>query len=228
MNGILLIDKPAGITSFSVVARVRRILTEVTGHKHKVGHAGTLDPFATGLLIVLVGKATKSANLFLKLDKVYLAELIFGQTSSTIDPEGEIKYFSNFVPSTEALNSTLKRFVGEIEQVPPAFSAIKVNGVRSYKLARRGEAVILKPRPVSIYSIEDIKYSYPKLQFTVHVSSGTYIRSLAKDIGEVLTTGAYLSSLRRISIDKYSLKQATKLDDLNPENIAEKLMDIPI
>jgi len=204
-DGILLIDKPAHMTSFGVVARVRRVLTEQAGKKVKVGHTGTLDPFATGLLILCVGKATKDAMGYTKLDKVYEATIRLGQRSSTGDPEGEITNVSDTQPSKEAIEAAFKQFTGEITQRPPIYSAIKINGQRAYKLARKGEEVEIPLRNVTIYSLELVDYSYPELKIRTHVSSGTYIRTLAEDIGEVLGTGAYCSQLRRTKIANYDV-----------------------
>ena len=213
---ILLIDKPAGMTSFGVVARVRRLLSQRAGGKVKVGHTGTLDPFATGLMILLVGKGTKRSNEFLKLDKVYEAEIVLGATSTTGDPEGEITETANRtdeITKTE-LEAALVQFTGEIQQVPPAFSAIKINGQRAYKLARKGEEVIMPARTVTVYSLELIEYSYPVVRIRTHVSSGTYIRTLAEDIGQTLGVGAYCRGLRRTKVGDYLIEQSTSLNDL--------------
>ena len=213
---ILLIDKPAGMTSFGVVARVRRLLSQRAGGRVKVGHTGTLDPFATGLMILLVGKGTKRSNEFLKLDKVYEAEIVLGETSTTGDPEGEITKTSNRTDEiTKAeLEAALVQFTGEIQQIPPAFSAIKINGQRAYKLARRGEEVIMPARTVTVYSLELVEYSYPALKIRTHVSSGTYIRTLAQDIGQTLGVGAYCRELRRTKVGDYAIEQAASLNDL--------------
>jgi tRNA pseudouridine55 synthase len=217
VNGILLIDKPKNWTSFDVVAKVRGTVRAETGQKKpKVGHAGTLDPLATGLLIVLVGKdATKRQSEFMKLDKEYQVELTLGQTSTTDDDEGEKTQVSDNQPSESEVKEVVNSFVGEIQQVPPIFSAIKVDGKRAYKQARAGKEVKMEPRTVTIYSISDFEYSYPVVRFTAKVSSGTYIRSLARDIGEKLGTGAYMSNLRRTQIGKCSLKDAQNIDNLS-------------
>ena len=213
---LLLIDKPAGMTSFGVVARVRRLLSQRAGGKVKVGHTGTLDPFATGLMILLVGKGTKRSNEFLKLDKVYEAEIVLGATSTTGDPEGEITETTNHTDEIAKieLEAALAQFTGEIQQVPPAFSAIKINGQRAYKLARKGEEVIMPARTVTVYGLELIEYSYPVVRIRTHVSSGTYIRTLAEDIGQTLGVGAYCRELRRTKVGDYSIEQATSLNDL--------------
>lgn len=213
-DGILLIDKPADMTSFGVVARVRRVLSQAAGKKVKVGHTGTLDPFATGLMIIVVGKECKNAGTYSKLDKVYEATFELGKTSTTGDPEGEITEVSDRQPSFEELEIALQQFRGEITQVPPIFSAIKVNGQRAYKLAHKGEAVEIPSRNVTIHSLEIISYSYPELQVRAHVSSGTYIRTLGEDIGRYLRVGAYCTQLHRTVISEWTVDQATELRSL--------------
>ncbi len=238
MDGILLIDKPADWTSFDVVAKIRGLLLSDLRRIHesrgycqdkplagalagvarplakrcncrlKVGHSGTLDPFATGLLIVMVGSATKLSDVFLKKDKTYQATLCLGSTSTTGDPEGEVVPKSDRIPSLREIENTLKKFTGEILQTPPIFSAIKVNGKRAYELARAGKDVELKARKVTVYDINEVKYEYPTLQLSLSVTSGTYIRSLAIDVGAELETGAYLTSLRRTTIDNFSVEDA--------------------
>jgi tRNA pseudouridine55 synthase len=210
---IILIDKPADMSSFGVVARVRRKLRDELGKKVKVGHTGTLDPFATGLLIILAGRATKKSDEFLKKDKEYEATVFLGKTSSTGDVEGEITDVSDKVPTDDEVKKACEKFVGEIEQTVPIFSAVKINGERAYKLARKGKAVEMPTRKVTIYSIEIIDYKYPELKIRTHVSSGTYIRTLGEDIGKALGTGAYLTALRRTKIADYYVKDALKLDE---------------
>lgn len=222
VNGILLVDKPAGWTSHDAVAKARSILRKETGHKIKVGHTGTLDPFATGLLILVVGSYTKKAAEFSKLDKTYEAEIILGATSTTGDIDGEITSKSTEKPAETAVREVLGRFEGQIEQTPHAYSAVKVGGQRAYKLARQGKTPELKPRAVTIYSITEVKYEYPKLSFTVKVSSGTYIRSLAEDIGKELGAGAYLSALRRTSVGEYSVERAKQIDKINISDIIHR------
>ncbi len=223
-EGILLIDKPAGWTSFDVVAKIRgkirRSYTDKgekpTKRQLKVGHAGTLDPFATGLLVILLGDATKKATEFLKLDKVYEAEITLGQTSTTGDPEGEITTTPQN-PNLQGLalqrvEEVLAGFVGEITQRPPIFSAIKINGQRAYKLARDGKEVEIPERTVTIHSLELLEYDYPRLKIRTHVGSGTYIRSLAVDIGTALGTGAYCSALRRTQIADWQVDNAQQIE----------------
>ena len=236
LDRIILVDKPAGISSFGVVAKVRGFLRAKCGHKVKVGHTGTLDPFATGLLIILTGKMTKKSSEFLKLDKEYIATMKLGYVSSTGDPEGEIQLYSNeggpepgkarisarapwrreraTRPELNTIESVLHGFVGKISQTPPRFSAIKINGERAYKLARKGKEFEVPSREIEIYKIEVLRYDYPELEIRCHVSSGTYIRTLAEDIGVKLGTGAYLTALRRTRVGEYDVKNAVRLKEL--------------
>ena len=210
-NQIILIDKPVNISSFGVVSKIRGKLRNDFGHKVKVGHTGTLDPFATGLLILLTGQNTKKSSEFLKLDKVYEATLKLGYTSTTGDPEGEIKKLNAKNIEISKIKNTLNSFIGKINQTPPKFSAIKINGQRAYKLARQNKDFEIPTRQVEIYSIEILEYNYPELIIRCHVSSGTYIRTLAEDIGKKLSTGAYLTALRRTKIANYSVDEAFPL-----------------
>lgn len=219
IQDIILIDKPAGLSSFGVVARVRRRLSMEAGKKVKVGHTGTLDPFATGLLILLANKATKLSNQFLKLDKWYEATICLGKTSTTGDPEGEITdHHVEFIPTFEEVKTAVTKFVGKIMQTVPAFSAVKINGQRAYQLARRGEDVSMPTRQIEIYAIEILSYNYPELVIRTHVSSGTYIRTLGEDIGKTLGVGAYLTALRRTQVGDYQIENAVKLSDFMGEN----------
>ena len=213
MDEILLIDKPAGMTSFGVVARLRRVLSKQEGKKVKVGHTGTLDPFATGLMIIVTGRMCRRAMEFTKLDKWYEAEIILGTESTTGDPEGELSRISGKKPDEGEIKQVLQKFTGKIEQTPPAFSAVKVNGRRAYQLAREGKEVDIPKRTITIYTLELLGYDYPVLKLRAHVSSGTYIRSLAADIGKELKTGAYCQNLRRIKIADYDVKNARVLAD---------------
>lgn len=208
----MLIDKPAGMTSFGVVARVRRVLSNQHGKKIKVGHCGTLDPFATGLLLLCVGQECKNAGQYMKHDKVYEATFRLGQTSISGDTEGEIVDVSDHHPSLDDVRHALSNFVGSIEQQPPIYSAIKINGQRAYHIARRGEKIDLPIRTVTIYSLDLIEYAYPDVKVRAHVSSGTYIRSLAVDFGQILKTGAYCSQLRRTKIANFDVSDALGLE----------------
>lgn len=227
MQGILLVDKPKTWTSFDVVNYVRRMVAAVEGKKPKntkVGHTGTLDPLATGLLVLLVGKEyTRKATELTKLDKTYEVVMKLGQTSSTGDEEGEKTAVSDTVPTREAVLGALEKLQGHIMQVPPAFSAMKVNGQRAYKLAREGKAVELEARPVEIYKNELTSYEYPFVRFTSDVGSGTYIRSLVEDLGGLLETGAYMSDLRRTRVGRFDLKDAVQKDDLSQETLEAHL-----
>ncbi len=213
MDEVLLVDKPKGWTSFDVVGKIRSSLRKQTGQKIKVGHAGTLDPLATGLLIVLVGKATKRQDEFMKQNKVYEVTMKLGQTSTTADEEGEKMTVSDRQPSADAVKEAVNSFLGQISQVPPAYSAIKIDGQRAYKLARAGKDVQIAPRSVTIYAIGDLAYNYPTISFTTKVSSGTYIRSLVTDIGQKLGVGAYMTDLRRTAIGEFSVNNAKSVED---------------
>ncbi len=225
MQGMLLVDKPAGWTSFDVVNYVRRIVANAEGKrpKHvKVGHTGTLDPFATGLLVLLIGKDyTRRAAELSKLDKTYEVTIRLGQTSSTGDPEGDVIAVSDTVPDQKAVQEAASRFRGQIEQIPPAYSAIKINGQRAYKLARAGKEVVIEPRQVTINRLEVTDYKYPELKLVADVSSGTYIRALAEDIGKVLRTGAYTLILRRSSIGDFSVDNAVETKQINLDNMID-------
>jgi len=221
-DGILLIDKRAGWTSFDGGAKIRGArkaqfkAAGITPTKRqlRVGHAGTLDPFATGLLIILLGDATKRSDEFLKQDKTYEATIHLGSVSTTGDPEGDITVESEEQPTEDAVRTALATFNGVITQTPPAYSAIKIGGQRAYKLARKGQEVEIPSRQVTIHLIELLDYTYPELKIRTHVSSGTYIRSLAVDIGEALGTGAYCSQLRRTSIGDVGMAGAKELTAL--------------
>jgi tRNA pseudouridine55 synthase len=213
MDGLLLIDKPKEWTSFDVVAKVRGQIKHKTGlKKPKVGHTGTLDPLATGLLVLTLGTYCKRASEFSKLDKTYEVTTRLGLTSTTGDDEGEKTPVSDTVPAYEEVEDAFKQFVGEINQIPPVYSAIKVDGQRAYKLARAGKDVVLEPRRVTVYSLQLTDYTYPEVQFTAKVSSGTYIRSLVEDIGKKLRTGAYMTALHRVEVGNFSIQQAIKPD----------------
>jgi tRNA pseudouridine55 synthase len=224
MQGILLIDKPKGWTSFDVVNYVRKIVAREENKKPKnckVGHTGTLDPLATGLLVLLVGKDyTRQASSLSKVDKIYEVTMKLGETSTTGDDEGEKIAVSDTVPSEKTVLEALEWLKGHIMQVPPKYSAMKINGVRAYKLARKGEEVKLEARPVTIYSNELTSYSYPYVKFTSRVSSGTYIRSLVEDLGKLLGVGAYMSDLRRTAVGEFTIADA---QDVAAEDLLDHL-----
>lgn len=211
---ILLFDKPLDWTSFDVVNRVRNLLCKKLGVKKlKVGHAGTLDPKATGLVVLCTGKATKTIDTIQAERKEYVATLKLGATTPSFDLETEE---DNVFPlnhiSLELVQHKVKAFIGETEQVPPIFSAIKVNGKRAFDYARGGKEVEMKSRKISIESIEVIEFSQPLLSLKIICGKGTYIRSLARDLGESLGTGAYLVGLRRTAIGDYDVDQAWTME----------------
>lgn len=223
MQGILLVDKPRTWTSFDVVNYVRRMVADLEGKKPKnvkVGHTGTLDPLATGLLVILVGKEyTRRAMEWSKLDKTYEVTMKLGITSTTGDEEGEKTVCSDRVPTGAEIAQVLQTFSGDIMQTPPIYSAMKVGGVRAYKLAREGREVVLEPRPAKIYRNELTSYEYPYVKFISEVSSGTYIRSLVEDMGKTLGSGAYMSDLRRTRIGDFSISNAVDVKSIKPEGI---------
>jgi tRNA pseudouridine55 synthase len=210
-SGIVLIDKPAGLSSFGVVARVRGQLSRQFGKKIKVGHTGTLDPFATGLMIIVVGEYCKRAGEFSKLPKTYQATIRLGQTSSTGDPEGQITEVSDRQPSAQELKEALQKFRGVIQQTPPIYSAIKIDGQRAYKLARAGAQIDMPVRTVTISRLELTDYDYPEAKIVCDVSSGTYIRSLVEDVGNSLKVGAYTLELRRTAVGKNKIEDSVAL-----------------
>ncbi len=219
-SGILIISKPAGITSHDVVDEVRKI----TGLR-QVGHTGTLDPMATGVLIILVGPATKLSNQFLGLDKIYSAVIKLGYISDTYDKTGKIEeYNTKLIPDEAEIKKILAKFTGVIDQVPPMFSAKKVQGKKLYELARQGKEIVREPKKITIYNLELKEYSYPLIKIVVECSTGTYIRSLAYDIGKELGTGAYLEELERLAVGDYNLEQAVNLEKLTAENWQEFLL----
>ena len=212
MNGALLVDKPAGITSFDVVAIVRRALSEGGAPRPAVGHTGTLDPFATGLLVVLTGKATRLARFLDGFEKVYRATIRLGEGSSTDDSAGELTpRTSDPGLRTEDVAAALASFIGTQQQMPPAYSAKKIDGQRAYARARKGEAVVLQPVEVTIHSIELLRYEWPDAEIRVSVSSGTYIRSLARDLGTKLGVPAHCAALRREAIGGFKVTAAQRL-----------------
>jgi tRNA pseudouridine55 synthase len=210
-------SEPTGATSFAGQQSWR------CKCRVKVGHCGTLDPLATGLLVIVVGDYCKRASEFTKLDKIYEVDLTLGKTSTTDDEEGEKTSTNKPIPNQETIERVITSFVGEIEQTPPAFSAVKVNGKRAYKLAREGKNVELKPRDVTIYAIDAIQIKDSAVTFRAKVSSGTYIRSLARDIGEKLGCGAYMSNLRRTQVGDFSLYNAHGITDIASRSV-EKLL----
>ena len=214
MFGFLNVNKPRGPTSHDVVARIRRMLPKGT----KIGHAGTLDPAADGVLVLCVGPATRLADHVQRGAKRYTAEVTLAAVSTTDDTEGEITPTPGAVPvPRERLEEALRAFVGRVEQVPPAHSAVHVDGRRAYKLARKGEAPDLAPRPVVIHAIELLSYEWPTAVLDVRCGVGTYIRALARDLGAALGVGGHLSRLTRTEVGPFRLDRAVDLDKLDPQ-----------
>jgi len=226
LNGILVVNKDRSWTSHDVVAKLRNVLKV-----KKVGHAGTLDPMATGVLLVLLGRACKLSGKLMELPKTYYAEVTLGATSDTYDAEGKVvekEQAAGFMPAFEEIKKTLEAFEGEIEQVPPKYSAKKLKGKKAYELARAGKEFELEAKKVTIYSITDLKYEYPLVKFRVECSKGTYVRSLAHDLGEKLGTGGYLSGLVREKVGDYTLEKAYRVEEINLENVEGKMTNSPI
>jgi tRNA pseudouridine55 synthase len=220
-SGLLVVDKPAGWTSHDVVARVRRL----AGTK-RVGHAGTLDPMATGVLVLGVGKATRLLGHLTLHDKRYDATIAFGAITTTDDAEGEeVSRHDTSALTEDAVRAAAAALTGEIEQVPPAVSAISVDGVRSYARVRRGETVLLAPRQVTVHAFEVLRYADGVADVAVHCSSGTYVRALARDLGAALGVGGHLTALRRSASGPYALPAPT-LDDLDRDGVAAHLVPL--
>ncbi|HSC52441.1 MAG TPA: tRNA pseudouridine(55) synthase TruB [Phnomibacter sp.] len=207
---VFLMNKPLEWTSFDVIGRMRKIFKI-----KKIGHAGTLDPLATGMLIVCTGKFTKKINEYMGMEKEYTGTITLGASTPTYDLESEPANFKPYEHITaEQVEQVLQQFRGPIEQIPPAHSAIKIDGKRVYELARKGQEVNLKPRPVTIHSFEITEMALPLLHFKVVCSTGTYIRSLANDVGAALGTGGYLSSLCRTRIGEFKLEDSLSIEDV--------------
>ncbi len=217
-NGLLLIDKPAGLTSFEVIRRVRRALKV-----RKVGHLGTLDPFATGLLPLALGEATKLAQFLMEEPKTYLATVKLGVETDTQDLTGRVIGKSDYLPSGEEIRQTASGFVGEIEQVPPMYSAVHHQGERLYKLARRGQEVEVAPRKVLIYRLEVQELALPHVTITVECSKGTYVRTLARDLGRALKCGAHLAGLTRLAVGSFQLEEALPLERIEATENSAKI-----
>lgn len=209
MNGIIIIDKPSKLTSHDIVYAVRRL----TGIK-KVGHTGTLDPMATGVLPVCIGNATKVADMLTLSDKAYIAEFILGKTTDTQDADGNVLTESDVSCTAEEIRAAAAAFVGEIYQTPPMYSAIKQNGKKLYELARKGIEVERKPRRITINSIDILEIDIPRVKIDVSCSKGTYIRTLCSDIGEKLGTGAYMTSLRRTKTGNFTIEESHTLEEI--------------
>lgn len=223
-DGILLVDKHEGETSHDVVKKVKSAFGEPM--VRKVGHAGTLDPFATGLLIILLGQGTKLSNFLMAGKKTYLATMRLGVETDTLDPTGRVVQTS-IVPflTLEQIKEKAAGFIGEIEQVPPKFSAVKYKGMRAYKLARKGLEVELKKRIVTVYSFQILSLQLPEVTIKVTCSTGTYVRSLAADLGAELGPGGHLISLRRLSSGAFDVQSALSSKDISVKEIRSFLMD---
>jgi tRNA pseudouridine55 synthase len=223
ISGILNVDKPAGLSSARVVDRAKRLLPRGT----KIGHAGTLDPFATGVLLLLVGKGTKLCEQLMGQPKQYETTVKLGATTETLDPESEeIPVPPAAIPTPEAVQSAVAAMTGTVMQRPPAFSAMKVGGRRAYDLARQGKTVDLPPRPVQIYRMELLAYTWPTLSLRIDCGRGTYVRSIARDLGEALGTSGYLLELRRTRIGRFDLATAKTLEQLGQGDVRDHLQPL--
>lgn len=224
MHGWIILDKPVGVGSTQAVSAVKRALREGDYPKRKIGHGGTLDPLASGVLPIAVGEATKLAGRLLDSDKIYAFTIAFGAETDTLDAEGRVIETSAFRPSADAIAAILPRFTGPIDQVPPAFSALKVDGARAYDLARAGEDVTLASRKVVVHALTCLPRdggddtgmvsTIGEITLTAHVSKGTYIRSLARDIARALGTVGHVTMLRRLKAGPFTLDHAISLDKL--------------
>lgn len=217
MSGVLLVDKPTDHTSHDVVARLRGKLK-----MKKIGHAGTLDPMATGLLIMLIGKATRISQYLISLDKVYTGTVKLGVVTNSQDAEGEVME-TRPVPefTEEQVRTAIRSFMGDQYQTPPMFSAIKIGGVPLYKKARKGEEVAREPRFIRISEYEMTRFELPEIDFRVHCSKGTYVRTLAHDLGQKLGCGGHLSALRRTSTDHFNVSDALTMDEIQALSLPE-------
>jgi tRNA pseudouridine55 synthase len=209
LNGILIVDKPAGITSMDAVSKVRR-----SAGGARTGHAGTLDPLATGVLVMAIGRATAAINQFMATDKRYRTEIDLSAFATTDDAEGERHEIAAEAPSLEEIRAALPHFIGEFLQRPPAFSAVKVAGRRAYSLARRGEPPQIAERPVVVHSLELLRYDWPIVELDIHCGKGFYVRSLARDLGETLGTGGHCASIRRTAVGPFTLEMSRSLKSL--------------
>jgi tRNA pseudouridine55 synthase len=213
-EGILLVDKPQGITSHDVVSKMRRVF-----HMKKVGHAGTLDPMATGVLVILIGKATKASQFLMSLDKEYVGTVKLGVNTDSQDADGEITE-ERPVPelTEEQVKAEMKTFIGDQYQIPPMFSAKKINGQKLYKLARQGKTVEREPRVIHISRFDMTKFALPEISFIVGTSKGAYVRTIAYDLGERFGCGGHLNELRRTAVGQFRIEKASTIEEL--ENMA--------
>lgn len=236
MNGFINLDKPPGISSARAVARVKRLLPDRT----KIGHAGTLDPFATGVLVLLVGKATRSCEALMDQPKQYEVTVKLGAITATDDLDSPEQPFVSAEPSAEAhldgrgatqvdtaaVEAVIPRFIGPIQQRPPAFSALRIAGRRAYELARRGEAVELQLRTVQVYRIQMLGFEWPLLRLLIDCGRGTYIRAIARDLGEALQVGGYVTELRRTRVGDFSADHAVTLEALSIAGVEPHLLPL--
>ncbi len=223
-EGILVVDKPLGMTSMTAVAIVRRMASqsqkEREGGKRalrriKTGHAGTLDPLATGVLVIALGRATRAISRLMATDKRYETEIDLTAFTTTDDAEGDRTEIPvSRVPTADEIERTLQQFVGTIQQKPPAYSAVKIDGKRAYKLARQGKAVDVPARPVTVYDIKLLEYAWPRVRLAIHCGKGFYVRSLARDLGLALGTGGHCVSIRRTAVGPFTLSMTKALDSL--------------
>lgn len=223
MDGVIIINKQKNFTSHDVVNVIRKKL-----NTKKVGHTGTLDPNATGVLPILVGKATKISKYLIEHDKTYIATIKLGEKTDTGDSEGQV-IEEKLVPTDlkeEDINNTLQSFLGKQKQVPPMYSAIKINGKKLYEYAREGKEVKLEAREVEIYKIQLLEYKNSKIKFEVECSKGTYIRTLCEDIAKKLGTVGYMEELQRIKVNNFKIEDSVLLDDIALENVEEDLIKI--
>ena len=215
MDGILVVNKPSGITSHDVVDFIRRKF-----NIKRVGHAGTLDPLATGVLVMLLGNATKLSNTFINDDKEYIAKLYFGKSTDTQDSQGKVLEEKNIEPlDIENIRKALENFKGEIEQIPPMVSAIKHKGKKLYELARSGKTVVREPRKIRISEIEIQDFKFPEITFKVKCSKGTYVRTLCEDIGRSLGVPSHMSGLVRSASGDFLLENSKNMEDVNEKDI---------
>lgn len=222
MIGIINLNKPSGMSSSNAVVKIKKLT-----HQPRVGHMGTLDPMASGVLIIGVGKATRLFDYYLNKSKTYIAKFKFGVTTDTLDSEGKVTKTSDIIPTKEDINKAIPKLVGKISQIPPIYSAKSVGGTRAYKLARQGVEVQLKPKEVEIYCIKLIEQSsIDEFIFEISCSSGTYIRSIARDMGASLGTYAIMTALERIQCGPFELKNSVNLDKLTEENIESMLTSL--
>jgi tRNA pseudouridine55 synthase len=217
LDGVLLVDKPTDHTSHDVIARLRGILK-----MKRIGHAGTLDPMATGVLVVLVGKATRVSQYLMSLDKEYAGTITLGKVTNTQDAEGEVLETRPVPPLTEAeVRAAMQTFVGDQYQIPPMFAAIKINGVPLYKLARKGEEVEREPRFIRIASFELTRFALPEIDFVLRCTKGTYVRTIAHDLGQKLGCGGHLSALRRTATGQFNISQCLTIEQIQALTLPE-------